>query len=174
MTATTIPAERHAHPAGRGLRSRPPLQVLPEGYRTPRARRRRARIVTAISVVAACGLLFGLAGIHVLLTEGQFRLQRLQTQADDAQAQYVRLRLQVAQLESPQRIVADAQERLGMVAPSALTYLTPPNPPATVPTPQTAAGSPITAAASAGARTDHPTDPTQGWATVKPALASHP
>ncbi|HWW53368.1 MAG TPA: hypothetical protein VNY84_06350 [Acidimicrobiales bacterium] len=169
---TTMPAERQAHPAGRGPRVRPPLRVVPEGYRTPQARRRRARIVTVISVVAACGLLFGLAGIHVLLTEGQFRLQRLQTQANDAEAQYVRLRLQVAQLESPQRIVADAQERLGMVAPSALTYLTPPTAPATVSTPQTGAASP--AAASARARADHPTDPTQAWATAKPALASNP
>jgi cell division protein FtsL len=172
--ATTSPAERRAHPAGRGPRVRPPLRVVPAGYRTPQARRRRARIITGISVLAACGLLFGLAGIHVLLTEGQFRLQRLQTQADDAQAQYVRLRLEVAQLESPQRIVADAQERLGMVAPSALTYLTPPSPPATTPALPTSAASASTSGASARPRTDHAADPTQDWSTAKPALASNP
>src|SRR6202040_2624963 len=104
----------------------------------------------------ACGMLFGLAAVHVLLTEGQFRLQRLQRQSDDAQAQYVRLRLEVAQLESPQRIVAAAQERLGMVPPTALTYLTPTGP-VTTPGPPAK----VTPAAPRSAQI---ADPTQGWA----------
>jgi cell division protein FtsL len=176
MTATpTIPAERRAQPAGRGPRPRPPLRVVPDGYRTPQARRRRARVRVGVGLLAAVGLLFGLVGIHVVLTEGQFRLQHLQTQANDAQAQYVRLRLQVAQLESPARIVADAQERLGMVAPSALTYLMPPASTAAT-TPSTTAASPSSRASASAAqpRTDHPTDPTQEWANAKPALANNP
>jgi cell division protein FtsL len=170
MTAPTVVDSRRAHPAARPVPvkapSKAPLKVVPDGYRPPRHRRRRARLLTATCVVLACGLLFALVGIHVLLTQGQFRLGRLQTQADDAQAQYVRLRLQVAELESPQRIVADAQERLGMISPSALTYLTPTNPT----TPTTAKHTTSTVP-----RTTHKaSDATQGWAAAKPALASHP
>jgi cell division protein FtsL len=111
-------------------------------------------------------MLFGLAGVHVLLTEGQFRLERLQTQSDDAQAQYVRLRLEVAQLESPERIVAAAQERLGMVPPTALTYLTP-----TGPVSAPASSAPVTPPAP---RSRPAADPTQGWASAKAALSSRP
>jgi hypothetical protein len=136
-------------------------------------------------VLAACGLLFGLAGVHVLLAEGQFRLAHLQHKADDAQAGYVRLRLQVAQLESPERIVAEAQERLGMVAPTSLTYLTPAGPvtaahagPA-APSGATsgatlATATPAAPATGPTARAHAPADTTQGWAAAKPVLANHP
>src|SRR5258708_23275076 len=100
-TATTAESRRATHPSAQ----RAPLQVVPAGYRPPQARRRRARLITAGAIAIACVLVFGLAGIHVLLTEGQVRLGHLQTQSHHAQAEYVRLRLQVAQLESPQRIV---------------------------------------------------------------------
>lgn len=162
MTATTTAESRRAHPTAQ----RAPLQVVPEGYRPPQARRRRARILTMSAVVIACVFVFGLAGIHVLLTEGQFRLGRLQAKANDAQAEYVRLRLEVAQLESPQRIVADAQERLGMISPSALTYLTPTSPATAVARPATPVHTTTTAKRKA--------TPTQAWATTKPALTSHP
>jgi cell division protein FtsL len=115
-------------------------------------------------VLLACGIVFALAGVHVLLTQGQFRLERLQRQDADAQAQYVRLRLEVAQLESPGRIVAEAQERLGMVPPNAVTYLTPSGP---VPAPHPAAS-------TGGAKTRKTPDTTQGWAAAKPALARRP
>jgi cell division protein FtsL len=121
--------------------------------------------VAVLAVVVAGAVLFGLAGVHVLLAEGQFRLQNLKHQADDAQARYVRLRLEVAQLESPQRIVAAAQQRLGMVPPSSLTYLTPTR---TVATPIEGTAPPTTAPAG------RPPDTTRGWATAKPALASRP
>ena len=40
-----------------------------------------------------------------------------------AQAENQRLRLDVARLESPSRIVAEAQARLGMVPPAVVIYL---------------------------------------------------
>jgi hypothetical protein len=178
MTATTVAESQRQPRPQRALPTpqRAPLQVVPEGYRSPQARRRRARLMTASGVLVACVIVFGLAGIHVLLAEGQFRLGSLQTKATDAQTQYVRLRLQVAQLESPQRIVADAQERLGMVSPSALTYLTPTSPATVVAHPTTATRTATTTKrAAATTKTTHQSaDPTQGWATAKPALASHP
>ena len=169
-TAAAFSADsRRLHPAAKpsAPAPRPTLRLVPK----PRPRRARRRLLAALGVVVAGTVLFGLAGIHVLLTEGQFRLGRLQGQADDAQAQYVRLRLQVAELESPQRIVAEAQERLGMITPSALTYLTPTTP-ATTSHPTNAAKH--TTSTTTRARTTSKTDATQAWAAAKPALASHP
>ena len=160
--APTAERRRAAHPSAQ----RAPLQVVPAGYRPPQARRRRARLITVSAIAIACVLVFGLAGIHVLLTEGQFRLAHLQTKANDAEAEYVRLRLEVAQLESPQRIVADAQERLGMISPSALTYLTP--------TSAVTVARHATMPAHTTTTTKRKTIATLGWATAKPALASHP
>jgi cell division protein FtsL len=69
--------------------------------------------------------LFGLVGMHVVLAQEQFRLDRLEAKATSEQTTYDQLRLEVAELESPQRVVADAQKRLGMVQPPAISYLAP-------------------------------------------------
>jgi cell division protein FtsL len=140
---------------------RPPLRLVPPDYVPPRVRRRRARLfVAGLSVLFALGLL-GIVSLHVVLTQGQFRLDRLQARATEQQARYEQLRLQVAELESPERIVAVAQERLGMVSPGAVTYLAPTSSAATTPavekrTPGTATG------------------PSTSWSQVKPHLDSKP
>ena len=102
---------------------RPPLTVLPRGYRSPRARRRRRRAMVGMSVLAALAGVFGLVLVHVELTAHQLGLVRLQKQADAQQERYMKLRLEVAQLQSPERVVARAQQ-LGMVPPVTITYVT--------------------------------------------------
>ena len=135
--------------------ARPRLRVVPANYVSPRARRRRARrLLAAASVLAVLGLL-GVASLHVVLTQGQFRLERLDARARQEQDRYERLRLEVAELESPARVVAAAQERLGMVPPPGITYLQPKG--ATTRTPVRRA------AADA-----------QDWRQVKPHLAEQP
>ena len=57
------------------------------------------------------------------IAENQFRLDGLQQQAATEQASYEKLRLQVAELETPARIVSVAEGRLGMVQPASVTYL---------------------------------------------------
>jgi cell division protein FtsL len=122
--------------------------------------RRRRRLAAAGSGLLLALSLFALVSVHVLLSQGQFTLQRLQTQANDQDAAYQRLRLRVAELEAPQRIVAEAQKR-GMVQPPVVTYL--------APTPDSsAAGS-----ASAPAAAPDPGGATS-WSTVKPHLAGRP
>src|SRR4051812_42734973 len=80
-------------------RTRPPLRVVPDDYVHPRVRRRRARLfVAGLSTLVAAGL-FGIVSLHVALTQGQFRLERLEARADEQQAHYEQLRLQVAELE---------------------------------------------------------------------------
>jgi cell division protein FtsL len=116
------PSARSTQPRRAPEPTRPNLRVLPPGTLTAAGRRRRTRrfaIVMSGIVVAA---VFGVVAAHVVLTQRQFRLEKLEQQASAAQQQYERLRLEVAQLESPERVVAAAQQ-LGMVPPATITYL---------------------------------------------------
>jgi cell division protein FtsL len=139
------------------------LSVVRRQART-RVRRRRAIALLMAFGVLAGGLLFSVVVAHVAITQNQFRLERLEARALDEQAQYERLRLQVAEMESPGRVVAEAQQRLGMVQPHEVTYLSPDPTPTFAaarrdPEPQPSGG--VAAA----------TNPASGWQVVKPHLA---
>lgn len=155
--ATTIPAAR------RPAEDRPKLRVLTEPELSARGKRRRARLLLGAIGTVIVGGLFGLAVFNVLLAQGQVRLNEIETRAAAEQSQYERLRLEVAQLQSPERVVAAAQERLGMVPPAVVTYLNP------VGTSSSAADVP----ASAGSRLAS-TPVTSDWAQVKRHLAAQP
>ena len=120
-------AERIARPAKRAT-GRPHLEIVVPGRATPAARRRRARAIAVMASVIVGVALFGLVAANVVLTQHQFALETLERKAAAEQARYERLRLQVAELEAPERIVATAQERLGMVPPASVTYLSPTGP----------------------------------------------
>jgi cell division protein FtsL len=127
--AATLPARRSVEPMlpGHPGDAAPPrrLRVVPDGALSPRGKRRRARLLAAgVAVLVAAGL-FGAVFFHVLLTQGQLQLDRIQTRAAAEQARNERLRLEVAELQSPERIVAAAQQQLGMVPPASVTYLSP-------------------------------------------------
>ena len=144
--------------------ARPELRVVTteEIAEAQRARLVRQLVVAGALVAALC--LFGVVVFHVLLTQNQFRLDKLQEQSLERQAEYDKLRLQVAELESPDRIVATAQQRLGMVAPPGVTYLAP-----------TLEDEAVVPGASAAATRRADGDPSAatgaGWSTVKPHLA---
>jgi cell division protein FtsL len=133
-------------------------------------------IATALFVIA---VLFGLVGLHVMLAQNQFRLDRLNSQADAEQARYERLRLQVDQLESPQRIVATAEQKLAMMTPASVTYLTPSAPlPASASSTTAHSGSNggagSSGAAGSGGGAGSPAVSPPDWTTVKPHLAAQP
>jgi cell division protein FtsL len=70
-------------------------------------------------------VVFGLVYMHVVLAQRQFAIDRINARVQSEQAQYQNLRLQVAQLGSPQNIIATAEGQLGMTQPASVTYLTP-------------------------------------------------
>ncbi|MCQ3809836.1 MAG: septum formation initiator family protein [Acidimicrobiia bacterium] len=76
----------------------------------------------AITVVVS---LFALALFHAMIVDRQTTLDSLNEQLEDAQAVNDRLRLNVSRAEAPDRIVAEALYRLGMVEPDQLVYLAP-------------------------------------------------
>ena len=85
----------------------------------------RAGVLLTVLAFAA---LFAVAVCHALLIESQAGLDELDRDVAAAQARYEELRLEVAELESPDRIKTEAVERLGMVPAGDITWLTPDEP----------------------------------------------
>lgn len=117
---------RAPRPAPRAnTKARPQLEVVRAERLAEAARRRLVRRLALAATVAGALCLFGVVVAHVVLTQNQFRLDELRAQSSSEQAEYDRLRLEVAELESPRRIVDEAQQRLGMITPSTVVYLAP-------------------------------------------------
>lgn len=77
-----------------------------------------------LSITLAFAIAFAVVACQVLLVQGQERLDTLDSSIDAGRGRHQELRLEVAELESPERIVAAATE-LGMVTPPEVLYLTP-------------------------------------------------
>ena len=69
--------------------------------------------------------LFGMAAFHAVIVQGQDRIDALDEQVGVARSETQRLRLRLAELMAPDRIVEEAKSRLGMVEPPSVVYLTP-------------------------------------------------
>lgn len=124
MTAV-LPARAAApqrRPAAPGRRPSPGRHLAP--VERPRPRRSPAvpALVGAGMVIAA---LLALAVMHALLIGGQVRLDGLRADAAAETEAIRRLELRVAELESPDRVLAVARDRLGMVQPAEVGYLLP-------------------------------------------------
>ncbi|HET8931632.1 MAG TPA: hypothetical protein VFN21_13305, partial [Acidimicrobiales bacterium] len=74
----------------------------------PAPRRSVRRVGLLLGFIAVFVILFGTVTFHVRLATGQQRIERLDRQAEAAQARYDRLRLDVDRLSAPDRIVARA------------------------------------------------------------------
>src|SRR4051794_32521719 len=68
------------------------LRLVRPGDPSPRARQRRARLAAAFSITVIAGGFFATVVFHVLLTQNQFRLDNMRTQAAEEQSRYQRLR----------------------------------------------------------------------------------
>ena len=146
---SALPRRRDDVSARRHLRV-----VRPAGGRWGLRLSPRAGVVLTVLAFVA---LFGVAVCHALLIQGQARVDALDERVAGAQARYERLRLEVAQLESPQRIAKEAQDELGMVPAGRTVWLTPEDP------------------APADAPADEPPDQTDtSAARVKPYLEAAP
>lgn len=117
---------RSGAPGRQGTRQRrSQLRVVPRNELSLRARRRRTGLaMVGLALLVSAGL-FAVVVAHVDLTQNQFRLDQLQAREAAQAAEQQRLRLQVAELQSPTRIVGTAEHKLGMVVPPSVTYLEP-------------------------------------------------
>ncbi len=98
---------------------RTPVQVVPDSPR------RRWGVITVIASILATAMLFGLVGFQALIVRTQSTLDDLDAQISSADRENQRLRLEVAELESPERIRLVALSILGMVQPLEIDYLEP-------------------------------------------------
>jgi len=134
---------------------------------SPRQRRRRFGVIAVLGCASAFGVLLGLAGFQTKIASDQLRLDRMNRELRDAQVQYESVRGDVARLESPANIVAQATKQ-GMVTPTGVTYLTPSV--EDVAAVEAATGDPTQDAPASA-----PDGPRRnGWSTVKPLVGSGP
>lgn len=119
---TKSPEAFNPQRVGEGVRH---LRVVEPRKLTPAERQRRARMLLAGGVSVFVLVVFGLVYTHVVLAQRQFAIDKVNAKVQSEQAQYQNLRLEVAQLGSPQNIIATAEGQLGMVQPASVSYLTP-------------------------------------------------
>jgi cell division protein FtsB len=100
---------------------RPDLRVV-EG--PSRAGLKPARVGTIAGVLLFLAL-FALAAFQTVLIRAQDRLDELNSDVATEQELDAQLRLQLAELQSPERIAQAARDRLGMIAPNTVTFLEP-------------------------------------------------
>jgi cell division protein FtsL len=151
-------------------RAKPELRVVPDP--TPRA---RIIVFTVAGVSVLFAILFGLVLFHTLLVQNQQRLDRIDAEVREQQAVYQRNRLEVAQLESPARIVDAATHRIGMVPPPGTSYLVPSGTTAAaVAGPSASSPDQTTSerAANDRAKQDQTDETGSEWSTVKPQLGA--
>lgn len=89
-----------------------------------------ATYLSVLSLSLLFLVLFGLAVFHTVLVGAQGRLDRLDERIEAETQRQHDLRLQVAQLESPERVVERARNDLGMVTPDDVIWLSPVESPA--------------------------------------------
>ncbi|MFP3900076.1 MAG: septum formation initiator family protein [Acidimicrobiia bacterium] len=134
------------------------LQLVPPDRRARRGVRlspTTGMVLTVLLFVA----LFAVAVTHTLLIESQIEIDALDQKVAAEQARYESLRVDVAELESPERIMREARDRLGMVPPEDVGWLTPDEP---------AAGAGPAGSEDGGGGSDE--TPDTSWADVKPYL----
>jgi cell division protein FtsL len=140
---------------------RAPLVVVPRYVR-----RRRAGVAVALGLFAVFALMLGLVAFQAKIAQDQLNLDHADRDLQQAEATYSQLRLQVASLEAPDRVIAEAK-KLGLVrpAPTDMTYLT--APPAIVGEVLAAGGIPQDPGPSG-------TADAQDWSAMKPLLRGGP
>ena len=100
------------------------LRLVPDA-RTIRRRRRWAVAITGGGLLLVFSVLLGLAVFQTFLAQGQARLDRLEQATRAAEVANEKLRLEVATLESPERVRSEALTRLGMAPAGTTTYVMP-------------------------------------------------
>jgi cell division protein FtsB len=109
-------------PEGRGAAEpkRPELRVVD----SRRDRIRPARVGTIAGVLLFLAL-FALAAFQTVLIRAQDRLDNLNSAVVQQTELDQQLKLQLADLQSPEHIAQVARDRLGMIAPKTVTFLEP-------------------------------------------------
>lgn len=116
-----VPARRL--PTQRPSPSRRLVSVPRRRVTAPRPTRRRRRVPFLLfSLVMVATTVVGLVSAQALVAQDSFRIADLSAEAERLEASYGRLRLEVAELSAPDRIVAAAR-KAGLVLPEEVEIL---------------------------------------------------
>jgi cell division protein FtsL len=102
---------------------KPRLRVIPGRARNPA----RVGVRQVAWLLLAVAMFFALIYSRIFLDRAAFQISSLESQISEQESRFDELRLAVAELESPQRIYAEA-ERMGMVLPEEARTVTAPMP----------------------------------------------
>lgn len=157
--ATAHAGLRAASPSVPGIRKpdRPTLRLI-DAQASGQRQAGRQGLLLRIGLVISAFMVFAAVASHVVLVQSQFKLESNERAAKEEEVRYERLRLEVARLASPERIVAEAAGRLAMTIPIEVEYLDAPDVSGAAPLPPVE--QPV--AGEAG----------DGWSEVKPHLAA--
>jgi cell division protein FtsL len=107
------------------VRRRAHLQVVDAPPPVPARRRSKApAIVATCALVTVFLSLFGLVVFHTVLVQNQSEIDELDQQLGAEREQIEKRRLEIAELEAPERVIAVA-ESLGLIAPDEVVMLDP-------------------------------------------------
>jgi cell division protein FtsL len=184
VSTLEAPPRTYQSRGGAALAPMPEPRVAPAPRRAPEPRPNHLRVVapsekarrrlSPATGVVLTGLmfatLFAIAIAHALLVQAQVKLDGLDSKLSVEQARYHVLRERVAEMESPPRVVAAAQQ-LGMVAPDDLVYLQPEvSQPAPSPQPTVPPGAGTATQTNGAGDADLATDAGSDWSMMKPLL----
>lgn len=80
-------------------------------------------IFPVISILVVFGSLLGIVVIQTFIVQNRVQLDSISVELSEERALNQALRLDVIELEAPERILETASSRLGMIRPTARTYL---------------------------------------------------
>ena len=116
---------RRSDPARRGRPAEPTRGERPLEAVRPDPRRRSWQVGTLAGAVLFVAL-FAIAGAQALIVQRQQHLDAVEERIQVAEQEAEDLRTELAELQSPERIIGEAVERLGMVErPASPLYLQP-------------------------------------------------
>ena len=173
MTATARTSVARTAPAPRRKPNstapkKPALRVVESNERRAGASRRRGRRYIVLLSFFGVVSMFGLVATHVALAQNQMKLDAARSGVVHEQERFDSLRLEAAQLASPERVTSEAA-RLGLREPRIVEYLQPgpvtPGPAATTidPSQSSALDAPVSEQ-----------DATAMWGELKPELSNRP
>jgi len=106
--------------------ARPDLRLVPPRRLHPAVRRRRFAATVMFFATLTLLALLAVAVFQTMLVQQQRSIDRLHRAVAEEQARNEKLRFEAARLASPSRILGAAEERLGMVQPETMIFMTPP------------------------------------------------
>lgn len=121
--SATAPNQRKREDRRAGVRISAKRRLRLQTVQTPRVWSLGALGVFAFFMLF--GALFGSVFVQTAVVQSQVHKDQLQTQIGEQTELQARLSLRVSRLESPDRIRAEAQVRLGMITPDDRPYLAP-------------------------------------------------